>query len=37
MQIPGDDVLHFNQRIDVAVDRQGNIYVTDGHSGEPCL
>ena len=31
MRIPGDDVLHFNQPTDVAWDRDGNIYVTDGY------
>src|SRR5260370_18962193 len=30
MRVPGDDVLHFNQPTDVAFDREGNIYVTDG-------
>src|SRR6266478_7537819 len=30
MRIPGDDVAHFNQPTEVAWDRDGNIYVTDG-------
>ena len=30
MRMSGDDVGHFNQPTDVAFDRDGNIYVTDG-------
>jgi DNA-binding beta-propeller fold protein YncE len=30
MRIPGDDVGHFNQPTDVAWDRNGKVYVTDG-------
>jgi len=37
MRIPGDDVLHFNQPTDVAWDRQGNIYVTDGYGNSRVL
>lgn len=37
MRIPGDDVLHFNQPTDVAWDRQGNIYVTDGYGNSQVL
>src|SRR5438309_2627873 len=37
MRIPGDDVLHFNQPTDVACDRDGNIYVTDGYGNSRVL
>jgi DNA-binding beta-propeller fold protein YncE len=37
MRIPGDDVLHFNQPTDVAWDRDGNIYVTDGYGNSRVL
>src|SRR3989442_12791321 len=37
MRIPGDDVLHFNQPTDVAWDRDGNIYVTDGYGSSLVL
>lgn len=37
MRIPGDDVLHFNQPTDVAWDRNGNIYVTDGYGNSRVL
>jgi DNA-binding beta-propeller fold protein YncE len=37
MRIPGDDVLHFNQPTDVAFDRKGNIYVTDGYGNSRVL
>lgn len=37
MRIPGDDVLHFNQPTDVAWDREGNIYVTDGYGNSRVL
>jgi DNA-binding beta-propeller fold protein YncE len=37
MKIPGDDVLHFNQPTDVAWDRDGNIYVTDGYGNSRVL
>jgi DNA-binding beta-propeller fold protein YncE len=37
MRIPGDDVLHFNQPTDVAFDRDGNIYVTDGEGNSRIL
>src|SRR5215467_10650064 len=37
MRIPGDDVLHFNQPTDVAFDRDGNIYVTDGYGNSRIL
>src|SRR5215468_252721 len=37
MRIPGDDVLHFNQPTDVAFDRDGNIYVTDGYGNSRVL
>ncbi|HYL16314.1 MAG TPA: peptidyl-alpha-hydroxyglycine alpha-amidating lyase family protein [Terriglobales bacterium] len=37
MRIPGDDVLHFNQPTDVAFDREGNIYVTDGYGNSRVL
>src|SRR5499427_3983449 len=37
MRIPGDDVLHFNQPTDIAWDRDGNIYVTDGYGNSRVL
>ena len=37
MRIPGDDVLHFNQPTDVAWDRDGNVYVTDGYGNSRVL
>src|SRR5262252_5642048 len=37
MRIAGDDVLHFNQPTDVAWDREGNIYVTDGYGNSRVL
>ena len=37
MRIPGDDVLHFNQPTDVAWDRNGSIYVTDGYGNSRVL
>ena len=37
MRIPGDDVFHFNQPTDVAFDRDGNIYVTDGYGNSRVL
>src|SRR5207247_10505434 len=37
MRVPGDDVLHFNQPTDVAFDREGNIYVTDGEDNSRFL
>src|SRR5260370_38318234 len=37
MRVPGDDVLHFNQPTDVASDRDGNIYVTDGYGNSRVL
>jgi DNA-binding beta-propeller fold protein YncE len=35
--MPGDDVLHFNQPTDVAFDRDGNFYVTDGEGNSRVL
>lgn len=37
MRIPGDDVGHFNQPTDVAWDRNGNVYVTDGYGNSRVL
>ena len=37
MRIPGDDVGHFNQPTDVAWDREGNIYVSDGYGNSRVL
>src|SRR5207302_3756091 len=37
MRIAGDDVLHFNQPTDVAFDRDGNIYVSDGYGNSRVL
>ena len=37
MRMPGDDVLHFNQPTDVAFDRNGNLYVTDGEGNSRVL
>jgi DNA-binding beta-propeller fold protein YncE len=37
IRVPGDDVLHFNQPTDVASDRDGNIYVTDGYGNSRVL
>ena len=37
MRMPGDDVLHFNQPTDVAFDRDGNFYVTDGEGNSRVL
>jgi len=37
MRIAGDDVLHFNQPTDVAWDRDGSIYVTDGYGNSRVL
>ncbi len=37
MRTPGDDVLHFNQPTDIAFDREGNFYITDGESNSRVL
>jgi DNA-binding beta-propeller fold protein YncE len=37
MRLPGDDVLHFNQPTDIAWDRDGNVYVTDGYGNSRVL
>jgi len=37
MRIAGDDVMHFNQPTDVAWDRDGSIYVTDGYGNSRVL
>ena len=37
MRISGDDVGHFNQPTDVAWDRDGNVYVTDGYGNSRVL
>jgi DNA-binding beta-propeller fold protein YncE len=37
MRVPGDDVLHFNQPTDIAFDREGNVYVTDGEGNSRVL
>ncbi len=37
MRTPGDDVLHFNQPTDVAFDREGNIYISDGEGNSRVL
>jgi DNA-binding beta-propeller fold protein YncE len=37
MRIPGDDVPHFNQPTDIAWDRDGNVYVTDGYGNSRVL
>lgn len=37
LRIPGDDVAHFNQPTDIAFDRAGNVYVTDGYGNSRVL
>ena len=37
MRTPGDDVAHFNQPTDVAFDREGNFFVTDGEGNSRVL